>query len=71
MKRRHRPGLLLVADRSNKRIQTFTLDGTHLGFVEDFPAPCHFNERNGVIVLPDLFARVTLIVAVPPFSATL
>ncbi len=53
--------LLLVADRSNKRLQTFSLDGTHLGFVEDFPAPCHFSERHGVIVVPDLFARVTLI----------
>ena len=53
--------VLMVADRSNKRIQTFSLEGTHLGFVEDFPAPCHFNERQGVIVVPDLFARVTLI----------
>ena len=53
--------VLVVADRSNKRLQTFTLDGTHLGFVEDFPAPCHFSERQGVIVVPDLFARVTLI----------
>ena len=53
--------VLMVADRSNKRIQTFTLDGQHLGFVDDFPAPCHFHERQGVIVVPDLFARVTLI----------
>ena len=27
----------------------------------DFPAPCHFSERKGVMVVPDLFARVTLI----------
>ena len=53
--------VLMVADRSNKRMQNFSLDGTHLGFVEDFPAPCHFSERQGVIVVPDLFARVTLI----------
>jgi hypothetical protein len=53
--------VLMVADRSNKRIQTFSLDGRHLGFVEGFPAPCHFHERLGVIVVPDLFARVTLI----------
>lgn len=53
--------VLMVADRSNRRIQTFSLEGAHLGFVEDFPAPCHFQERNGVIVVPDLFARVTLI----------
>ena len=53
--------MLLVADRSNKRLQTFSLDGEHLGFVNDFPAPCHFSERHGVMVVPDLFARVTLI----------
>ena len=51
----------MVADRSNKRLQNFSLDGTHLGFVDGFPAPCHFNERKGVMVVPDLFARVTLI----------
>jgi hypothetical protein len=53
--------VLMVADRSNKRIQTFSLAGQHLGFLEDFPAPCHFHERHGTIVVPDLFARVTLI----------
>jgi hypothetical protein len=53
--------ILMVADRSNRRLQTFSLDGRHLGFVDDFPAPCHFQERNGVMVVPDLFARVTLI----------
>lgn len=53
--------ILLVADRSNKRLQTFTLDGQHIGFVDGFPAPCHFHERKGVMVVPDLFARVTLI----------
>jgi len=53
--------ILLVADRSNKRLQTFSLSGEHQGFVPDFPAPCHFSERHGVMVVPDLFARVTLI----------
>jgi hypothetical protein len=53
--------ILLVADRSNKRLQTFSLAGEHQGFVPDFPAPCHFSERHGVMVVPDLFARVTLI----------
>ena len=53
--------ILMVADRSNKRLQTFSLAGEHRGFVPDFPAPCHFSERHGVLVVPDLFARVTLI----------
>ena len=44
--------ILLVADRSNKRLQTFSLAGEHLGFVEGFPAPCHFGERKGVMVVP-------------------
>jgi sugar lactone lactonase YvrE len=53
--------ILMVADRSNKRLQRFSLDGRHLDFIEDVPAPCHFNiYKNGDVVMPDLFARVTL-----------
>jgi DNA-binding beta-propeller fold protein YncE len=53
--------VLIVADRSNKRLQRFRLDGSHLDFVEGTPAPCHFHIfQNGEMVLPDLFARVTL-----------
>ena len=58
---RGRLPILMVADRSNKRLQRFSLDGHHLDFVEDVPAPCHFNiHKNGDVVMPDLFARVTL-----------
>jgi hypothetical protein len=53
--------VLLVADRSNKRLQTFTLDGEPIGFHEGTNAPCHFHTRGSVMVVPDLFARVTLI----------
>lgn len=53
--------VLLVADRSNRRLQTFTLDGRHLAFYEGTNAPCHFHTRKDVMVVPDLFARVTLI----------
>lgn len=52
--------VLLVADRTNRRIQRFTLEGKHIDFVEGTLLPCHFHERNGVVVVPDLFARVTL-----------
>jgi len=53
--------LLIVADRTNKRLQRFHLDGAHIDFVEGTPAPCYFNiYRNGEMVLPDLFARVTI-----------
>jgi hypothetical protein len=52
---------LVVADRRNNRLQGFTLDGTHLGFVPGFRLPCHFDEQNGTVVIPDLHGRVTLI----------
>ncbi|HEX4164202.1 MAG TPA: hypothetical protein VHZ55_01905 [Bryobacteraceae bacterium] len=53
--------ILMVADRTNKRIQRFTLDGKHVDFIYGTPAPCYFNVySNGDVVLPDLFARVTL-----------
>jgi hypothetical protein len=53
--------ILTVADRSNKRIQRFTLDGKHIDFVYGTPAPCHFSVyKNGDMLIPDLFARVTL-----------
>ena len=53
--------LLLVADRANNRLQYFSLDGKHLKFVSGVNLPCHFHERKGVMVIPDLAARVTLI----------
>ena len=53
--------VLLVADRSNKRLQTFTLEGKPLALYQGTNAPCHFHTRKDVMVVPDLFARVTLI----------
>ena len=53
--------ILNVADRSNKRIQRFTLEGKHLDSLYGTNAPCHFNiYKNGDMVVPDLFARVTI-----------
>ncbi|MGH9308798.1 MAG: hypothetical protein ACRD1U_05465, partial [Vicinamibacterales bacterium] len=52
--------VLVVADRRNNRLQRFTLDGKHVDFVPGFRLPCHFNERNGMVVVPDLHGRVTL-----------
>lgn len=53
---------LLVADRANHRLQYFTLDGKHDGFagLGDVKLPCHFHEHRGLMVVPDLEARVTL-----------
>lgn len=53
--------ILVVADRSNNRLQNFSLDGTHLGFVSGVNMPCHFDEHRGVLLVPDLAARVTLL----------
>lgn len=52
--------LLVVADRRNNRLQRFTLEGTHVDFVPGFRLPCHFHERQGTVVVPDLHGRVTL-----------
>jgi hypothetical protein len=52
--------MLVVADRRNNRLQRFTLDGKHVDFVPGFRLPCHFHERKGLVVIPDLNGRVTL-----------
>jgi hypothetical protein len=53
--------VLVVADRRNNRLQRFTMDGVHVDFVPGFRLPCHFHERAGTVVIPDLHGRVTLI----------
>lgn len=58
-----RPGRepsLVVADRGNGRLQYFTLDGKHIGFVSDLLFPAHFDIRGGVLLVPDLYGRVSL-----------
>jgi hypothetical protein len=57
---RPRDPILLVADRTNRRIQTFTLDGKPVGVIDGTNAPCHFDVHKGMMVIPDLWARVTL-----------
>lgn len=54
--------ILLIADRGNARIQTFTLEGKHIEFISGTNLPCHFSfDKNGDVVVPDLGARVTLL----------
>jgi hypothetical protein len=53
---------LVVADRTNRRLQYFTLDGQHQSFVTDgMRAPCHFHTRGDLMVIPDLESRVLLV----------
>jgi hypothetical protein len=58
-----RPGRkpsVVVADRANARLQYFSLDGKHTGFVKGLLFPAHFDIRGEVLLVPDLHARVSL-----------
>ncbi|MEQ8790108.1 MAG: twin-arginine translocation signal domain-containing protein [Pirellulaceae bacterium] len=58
-----RPGRepsLVVADRANARLQYFTLDGEHLGFVNDLSFPADIDIQGETMLVPDLHARITL-----------
>jgi hypothetical protein len=54
---------VLVAARTNRRLQYFSLDGAHLGFAAEgtVKLPCHFDHRGPALLVPDLEARVTLL----------
>jgi len=52
---------ILVADRSNHRLQWFTLDGKFIKIVTDeLRDPCHFDQQGTDILIPDLNGRVTI-----------
>ncbi|HXP85317.1 MAG TPA: hypothetical protein VN841_11395 [Bryobacteraceae bacterium] len=53
--------ILLVADRGNQRIVRYKLDDTPIDVVAGTLQPCHFHEHKGMIVVPDLAARVTVL----------
>jgi hypothetical protein len=56
------PGpVLMVADRSNNRLQRFTLEGKPIDILGGVTMPCHFDEYKGDVVIPDLQGKVTLI----------
>ena len=52
--------IVVVADRRNNRLQRFTMDGKHVDFITGFRLPGHFDEHKGLVVVPDLHGRVTL-----------
>ena len=59
-----RPGRdpsLVVADRANKRLQWFTLEGKHLKTLDGFILPANVDTRGDVMLVPDLSARLTLL----------
>ncbi len=53
---------LVVADRANRRLQEFTLEGQHLGFVtEGMRQPCHIHYNHDLVLVPDLTSVVTIL----------
>ena len=60
----NRPGRetsVVVADRANKRLQWFTLEGKHLKTLDGFILPANLDTLGEVLLVPDLSARVTLL----------
>ena len=56
--------VLVIADRGNRRIQLFTLDGRHIRTVKDdtrLRMPCHFDVRGDLMVCADLDSQVCLL----------
>lgn len=56
--------LLVVADRGNRRIQTFTLEGNHLKTIKDearLRMPCNFHTQGEWMVCPDLDSQVCVL----------
>lgn len=52
---------LLIADRVNVRLQSFTLDGNYLSMATDeLRFPCHFYQYKDEMYIPDLHGRVTV-----------
>lgn len=59
---RKKEPLLAVADRANRRIQYFSLDGKHVSFSsEGMRLPCHFSLRQELMLVPDLESVVTIL----------
>jgi len=59
-----RPGReasVVVADRANKRLQWFTLEGKHLKTLDGFILPANIDSHKDVLLVPDLSARITLL----------
>jgi len=60
----NRPGReqsVVVADRANKRLQWFTLEGKHIKTLDGFILPANIDTHKDVMLVPDLSARITLL----------
>lgn len=52
---------LVVADRANKRLQWFGMDGRHLHTLEGFLFPADIDSQGDLLLVPDLHARITIL----------
>ena len=52
---------LVVADRANKRLQWFGMDGKHLKTQGGFLFPADIDVQGDLMLVPDLHARITLL----------
>ena len=62
--RRGKDSVLVIADRGNRRLQTFDSSGKHLRTVKDdsrLRMPCHFATRGEWMVCPDLDSQVCIL----------
>lgn len=60
----NRPGRtpsVVVADRANKRLQWFTMEGKHVKTLDGFILPANIDSLKDVLLVPDLSARITLL----------
>lgn len=53
--------LAVVADRANSRLQWFTLDGEHRKTLDGFLLPANLDQKDELLLVPDLSARITLL----------
>jgi hypothetical protein len=56
-----RESSLVVADRANKRLQWFTLEGKHIKTLDGFILPANVDSYKDILLVPDLSARITLL----------
>lgn len=52
---------LVVADRANKRLQWFDMDGNHLKTLDGFLFPADIDIAGEILMVPDLHCRITLL----------
>ena len=52
---------IVVADRANKRLQWFGMDGAHRQTLDGFILPANLDSQGELLLVPDLSARITLL----------